>query len=346
MIALASTRRDLNPVSPRTRRKHRRIGFTRWTLKLRHALGLFTTSVVLSAPGWLWAQPNVELACGSHADFLEQLDREYSLASEAIPLSTIRIWKHPEGGYALLVQGPEGSRQLRHQSCSTLRRTALVMAATSGVASARSTADADSSEAAPAAESNSESPFTRVTQSELDATRVSDPQHATHAVGFGISAGAELGLAPAPAAVLEVHGALRWHRFGARLLGRYYSSQSAENLTPEGYGLRWSAWGTRFSGFFQPFPWLRADVGLRLDLLQARGLQMRTPNSDQIWLPSPELELAWIPVSWASWALELGLRGRVGLRQPRFALEPDRAVIHQVPRWGAAALFRLSWENR
>ena len=43
-----------------------------------------------------------------------------------------------------------------------------------------------------------------------------------------------------------------------------------------------------------------------------------------------------------AWALELGPQGRVGLTQPTFQVEPETEVF-QVPRFGAALVFRVQW---
>lgn len=291
------------------------------------------------------AQPRVELVCGSQDDFFARLQREYGLLPNALALTAVRVWKRPQGDYALLVQGPGGARQLTHPRCETLQRAALVMAAASGEAPP-DTGAPTASPALPTTKWSSAAESPEQARAQAVSRPIEDfNQHpAAHALGLGAAAGAEFGLAPSTTAVFEASASARWRRFGVRVVGRYFLPQTAEGLTPEGYGLRWRAWGTRLSGLYVPAPWINAEVGLRLDHVHGSGLRVPSPNSDRVWLLSPELELHWIPLRWQGFAFGLGVRARVGLRRPRFALEPDYTVIHQLPRWGAATLLRIGWE--
>jgi hypothetical protein len=87
---------------------------------------------------------------------------------------------------------------------------------------------------------------------------------------------------------------------------------------------------------------LRAEAGLAVYRLTARGTGISHPTTDSVWLAAPELEVMFVARLSPAWALELGPQGRVGLTQPTFQVEPEKEVF-QVPRFGAALVFRVQW---
>jgi hypothetical protein len=79
--------------------------------------------------------------------------------------------------------------------------------------------------------------------------------------------------------------------------------------------------------------------------LTAKGTGIRYPSTDSVWLVAPELEVMFIARLSPHWAAEIGPQGRIGVTVPTFQVEPETEVF-QVPRFGAAVVFRLQWGPR
>jgi hypothetical protein len=106
-----------------------------------------------------------------------------------------------------------------------------------------------------------------------------------------------------------------------------------------------SAVGGRVAGYHDPWPFLRGALGLSAYWLQAKGVGISQPNTDTVWLLAPEVEVTARAALTATWALALGLQGRLALNRPSFQVQPETEV-YQLPRWGAGAIFRIEWCRR
>jgi hypothetical protein len=151
------------------------------------------------------------------------------------------------------------------------------------------------------------------------------------------------GLSPDAALLFELGGALGTKQWGGSLVFKYLPKDAA---TTEGnLGLEMETFGARPGGYFAPLAFLRVEAGVAVYRLTAQGTGIRYPTTDSVWFVAPELEIMFVARLSPHWGLEIGPQGRVGLSTPTFQVEPETEVF-QVPRFGAAVVFRLLWGSR
>jgi hypothetical protein len=155
--------------------------------------------------------------------------------------------------------------------------------------------------------------------------------------------GAVSGLSPRGAPFVEIGGALGGSGWGGGVTFRYVPPSEA--ITDGDQGLRVRAVGGRAAAYHAPLSFVRVSVGLSAYQLEARGLGIRYPTTDQVWLFAPEAEAAARTQLGASWALALALNGRLGINTPRFEVQPETEVF-RVPRVGGGAVLRIEWNPR
>lgn len=278
------------------------------------------------------AHAQVELSfpstCGSDDAFVAELRERHGIGADDVTLSSIRIAARDSSVYLLTVEGPEGTREIVDSDCQTLRRTALVIAA----ASAQPPRSGDAVlNAKPKAD---------------EVSRSVEPAFNARSYWAGAGGGVEVNLAPHPAWLIEVHGALASGPVGVSVAGRYLPPNTADELTDQQHGLRFEALGVRLGLMYRPARWARVEAALGVDRLRAEGRGVRRPSSDNVWLAAPDLELTFIPLRWQGIAWELAIRGRVAINRPRFIVEPDAVEVYRLPRFGATGLFRMNWGGR
>jgi hypothetical protein len=152
--------------------------------------------------------------------------------------------------------------------------------------------------------------------------------------------GAAVGLSPDPTLAFELEGGLGSRGWGGVVSARYLAPSEA---TTEGdAGVRVESVGGRAAAYYRVVPRLRAAVGLSAYRMRARGVGIRHPSTDTVWLLAPELELALVLPLTQSFAAAFGLIGRAGLNTPSFQIQPETEVF-ELPRFGAMGLFRIEW---
>lgn len=304
-------------------------------------------------------------ACGTEQEFLTQVRALQRAGAESIRVTSVVIRERALGDYELRLEGPEGGRVLTDADCRILFRSAVVIAAAAGgdpaegaapqppppppgsTAEPAAEASVPTSEPAPAAEPP-QSPVppparpAPVAVALQPAAPALPPEPVDEANYLRIAAGggAATGLSPEVALLLELGAAFGSEKWGGAVRLKYLPSSSA---TTEGeLGLDLESIGGRSGVFYAPFPFLRVEAGLAVYRLTARGTGISHPTTDSVWMAAPELELMAVARLNTAWSLELGPHGRVGLTQPTFQVEPQTEVF-QVPRFGAALVFRVQW---
>lgn len=340
---------------------------------------LARTYVVL---GVLVAAPRPALAqisfsapreCGSQDEFLAEVRALQSADAPSIAVTSVLIAQPRQGVYELTLEGPSVRRVLSDGECRTLFRTAVVIAAAAATEAPALVGESPAPvpavpldgnpapeapavaappaqpagvaaappPAAPAALPPPASEDHPPAAAESTASAASPPS----AVHFRVAAGGGVasGLSPDAALLFELGGALGSNRWGGSLVFKYLPNDAA---TTEGnVGLELETLGARAGGFLAPFEFLRVEAGVAVYRLTALGTGVRYPDTDSVWLVAPELEVVFVARLSPHWALEAGPQGRVGLTRPTFQVEPETEVF-QVPRFGAAVVFRLQWASR
>ncbi|HEU5073902.1 MAG TPA: hypothetical protein VFU02_07010 [Polyangiaceae bacterium] len=313
--------------------------------------------------------------CGSREEFLTEVRALQRAGAESTRVTSVAIQERAAGVFELRLDGPEGGRVLTDPDCRTLFRSAVVIAAAAG-------SDSTSEGAAPAApipasvtQANPPAPPPAATSVEPapvapspparqqpvpaagaalapvpapsvvePVPRVPDSLPASEAGGYYLrlaaGGGATTGLSPELALLLELGVAYGSETWGGSVVMKYLPPSSA---TTEGdLGLELETIGGRSGLFYAPLSFLRVEAGLAVYRLTARGTGITHPSTDSVWMAAPELEVMAVVRLSTSWALELGPQGRVGLTQPTFRVQPETEVF-QVPRFGAALVFRVQW---
>lgn len=297
--------------------------------------------------------------CGSEQEFLTQVRALQRAGTESIRVTSVVIRERAPGDYELRLDGPEAGRVLTDADCRILFRSAVVIAAAAGGDPASEQAAV---EAPPPAPENVEEPEAETAASApepVPAAKPPQPPVASPArpqlaapapplepvdeanyLRVAAGGGAATGLSPEVALLLELGAAFGSEVWGGAVRLKYLPSSSA---TTEGeLGLDLETIGLRSGVFYAPLSFLRVEAGLAVYRLTARGTGISHPTTDSVWMAAPELELMAVARLNAAWSLEIGPQGRVGLTQPTFQVEPETEVF-QVPRFGAALVFRVQW---
>jgi len=297
--------------------------------------------------------------CGSEQEFLAEVRALQRADSESIRVTSVIIQERGAGGYELRLDGPEGGRVLTDPDCRTLFRSAVVIAAAAGGEPAAEPAAPEAPLPPPVAEVNPAPPTaapaaaapvpaapvapTTALPAEVpipDSDRPTAPEPSEYYWRLAVGGGATTGLSPDIALVLELGAAFGSEVWGGSLVLKYLPQSSS--TTDGDLGLDLETVGGRSGILYAPVSFLRLEAGLAVYRLTARGTGISHPTTDSVWLAAPELEVMFRAQLSRAWALEIGPQGRVGLTQPTFQVEPEKEVF-QVPRFGAALIFRVQW---
>ena len=328
---------------------------------LARGSGWATASALWLATPTAFAQFNFSAPpeCGSQDEFLAEVRALQRADAASIRVTSILIHETTPGQFELRLDGPEGRRVLTDPECRTLFRSAVVIAAAAGGEGATPEAPLPppATTASPAPTASPPAP----TQAPIPPPApVAPPAPALAAFAaapepppssppserywrFAAGGGVATGLSPDAALLLELGAAYGSEVWGGSLLLKVLPRSSA--TTQGEVGLDLETIGGRPGLFYAPLSYLRAEVGLAIYRLTARGTGISDPTTDSVWMAAPELEVVFIARLSPAWALELGPQGRVGLTRPTFEITPETEVF-QIPRFGAALVFRVQWGLR
>lgn len=298
--------------------------------------------------------------CGSEQEFLTQVRALQRAGTEAIRVTSVVIRERAPGDYELRLEGPEGGRVLTDADCRILFRSAVVIAAAAGGDAGSEgaapepqppPAERTAEPAAPAPEpvpgveppeppAPARPPPVAIASQVAAPARPAQPGDEANYLRVAAGGGVATGLSPEVALLFELGAAFGSEVWGGAVGLKYLPSSSA---TTEGeLGLDLETIGVRSGAFYAPLSFLRVEAGLAVYRLTARGTGISHPTTDSVWMAAPELELMAVARLTAAWSLEIGPQGRVGLTQPTFQVEPETEVF-QLPRFGAALVFRVQW---
>ena len=312
--------------------------------------------------------------CGSEQEFLTEVRALQRADAAAIRLTSVVIRERGAGAYELRLDGPEGGRLLTDADCRTLFRSAVVIAAAAAGDRATEPEAAAAPLPPPLSEANpapnappsavapGESPPAPLPPQQPVPTapaaavpapvetateptaEVSEPRVSSaatsHYLRVAAGGGGATGLSPDVAWLLELGVAFGSPTWGGAVLVKYLPPISSR--TEGDLGLELETIGGRLGIFYAPVAFLRLEGGLAVYRLTARGTGISHPTTDSVWMAAPELETMFVARLSPAWALELGPQGRVGLTKPTFQVKPETEVF-QVPRFGAALVFRVQW---
>lgn len=356
-----------------------RVVAARTTISMLLVLLVLLTAVSAEAQVAFQAPPH----CGSHQEFFASVRDLQQVEAAQITLTSVVITEPEPGTYHLILDGPDGSREFTDVDCRTLFRTAVVVAAAAArtpaiapvepiapdaveaVEGERGSEPASSSPVAPppTAPPSPASPEPVPPASAPRASAVlptpfaaqaapADPDGAPNAaatadpppaVSVAGGLGAALGLSPHPTLVFDLEGGLGRGAWGVVVNARYLTPSEA--TTQGDAGVRVESFGGRAAAHYRVVSRLRVAGGLSAYRIQARGVGIRYPNTDVVWLIAPEIEVALgVPLS-TEWSVVLGLAGRVGFTMPSFQIQPEIEVF-QLPRVGGLGVFRVEWAPR
>lgn len=339
---------------------------SRWFGALVGPLWVLTVSlltVVCPRPSFAQTTPRVDVPpeCGSPGAFMTAVAELQGTSTAQLTVSEVEISQHLQT-FELRMTTAEGLRVVVDPDCHALFRTATIIAATLArptgeTPASRPTAvvgetqeDAATVPSAPAPEPNPTRTPVILRQPQSPAPAPSpvpkaEPEAKHSEAAFELAAGAagHVGLTPKPHVGIEILTGLVTRHWGAHLAARVLPPRSM--TVRDSLGLRQTVWGTRLSVSRMAQPWLRVSLGMSAYWISAQGLGITEPASDGVGLLAPEVELAAKVVTEPSFQGEVALQGHAGLSRPRFEVEPA-GVIYELPRLGAACVFRIMWTSR
>lgn len=338
--------------------------------------------MVLAAPAEAQVAFHVPPHCGSQREFFASVQELQQAEAAQVTLTSVVIAESAPGAYELTLTGPDGDRVFSDVDCRTLFRTAVVVAAAAARDRPASTGvtvvpvrESDPQVASPRMPSEPTATTPRREPAAVGREAESSPPSApdatvavlpptappavaaepsvppdettaaagTPTVFVAAGFGAAVGLSPEPTLMFELEAGLGSHDWGGLVGARYLTPSEA--TTQGDAGVRVESFGGRVAVFYRVMPRLRATGGLSAYRMEARGVGIRYPSTDTVWLFAPELELALVVPLGVDWAAAFGLVGRVGFSTPSFQIQPETEVF-ELPRFGALGVFRIEWTRR
>jgi hypothetical protein len=325
---------------------------------LRVAMAVLCTSVAQAQSDGV--SVNVPDACGSKPQFLRELSTlEHAPLRTPRRLSVDIRFSEQDATYTLTLTDAGVTRELSDSSCTTLFKTAVVIAAASAPSGdAPSAADLGAPKQSSSAQRAQLPQPPLVAKPTKEAARLQprparrvfivdqgEANVAQEDVGvqpkFHLGVGAMFGATPKLSIALEGAIALGIGRWSLALAGRYLPQVTT--TANQQVRMRTQVWGGALAIGYDIAPVLRGGVGFSANRIQAQAVGIRHPASDSVWFFAPEVELALEAFREGAWSGELLVRGRIALNTPHFELDPTGSVVFSVPRLGAGAFFRLKW---
>lgn len=316
----------------------------------------------------------VPSACGTEAGFVRQLEEFLGGdAGQAMPASLRIEGPDAQGLYRLQLVIDEERRELTDADCTTLLRSAAVIAAAAVTPAAEALPEPEPGpESSPPESPPPESlppessepmlpealpeplasieptPVQRPDEPDAGASEVALPTPEPRprprpswlgSIGGGV--GIAYGIVPRVGALLELEGGTARGPWGMTFGVRYVPTTREER---DGRTAVVMAFGGRVAADRRIVEAFHVALGVDVDWLWGRGENIEETLSEGAWMVSPILELTAVPLRRPRARIEVSVVGRVAALQPRFEVA-GFGTIYQPPRFGVLATISGFWRS-